>query len=234
MVSERVRQPLPGLTPTSYAILGLLAIRSWTTYELAQQMQRAVGQFWPRAESRLYEEPKKLVTHGLASAAPGQVGQRRRTVYSITPDGRRALADWIPNAPAPPTLECEGMVKVFFAEHGSRDDLLATISRIHDWTGERLAASAGIAGGYLAGEGSFEGRLPWLVLTGRFLDEFVFAVRRWASWAATVVETWPEDITQADPAWEELRGMADRVNAALMEGARRRRPPAGGVERDLN
>ena len=46
------------LTTTSYAILGLLSLRPWTTYELAQQMQRALGQFWPRAESKLYEEPK--------------------------------------------------------------------------------------------------------------------------------------------------------------------------------
>ena len=48
----------PALTTTSYAILGLLAVKPWTTYELAQQMRRALGQFWPRAESKLYEEPK--------------------------------------------------------------------------------------------------------------------------------------------------------------------------------
>ena len=30
------------LTTTSYAILGLLALRSWTTYELAKQMQRTL------------------------------------------------------------------------------------------------------------------------------------------------------------------------------------------------
>jgi PadR family transcriptional regulator AphA len=28
----------PPLTSTSYAILGLLALRPWTTYELAKQM----------------------------------------------------------------------------------------------------------------------------------------------------------------------------------------------------
>ena len=38
--------PTP-LTTTSYAILGLLAVKPWTTYELAQQMRRALGQFWP-------------------------------------------------------------------------------------------------------------------------------------------------------------------------------------------
>ena len=46
---------MAALTSTSYAILGLLAVKPWTTYELAQQMDRALGRFWPRAESRLYE-----------------------------------------------------------------------------------------------------------------------------------------------------------------------------------
>ena len=63
------------LTTTSYAILGLLAVKPWTTYELAQQMRRALGQFWPRAESKLYEEPKKLVAHGLARATQADDGQ---------------------------------------------------------------------------------------------------------------------------------------------------------------
>ena len=108
------------LTPTSYAILGLLAIQPWTTYELTRQMDRAVGQFWPRAESRLYEEPKKLVAHGLAAAEREHVGQRPRTVYSITPEGRERLATWVAQpAQSPPELHVEAMIKVFFAEHGS-------------------------------------------------------------------------------------------------------------------
>jgi PadR family transcriptional regulator AphA len=115
------------LTTTSYAILGLLAVKPWTTYELAQQMRKALGQFWPRAESKLYEEPKKLVAHGLARAASEMVGERPRTVYSITPKGRRAMAAWVPTPGAGPVLEFEALIKVFYAEHGSKDDLLAHV-----------------------------------------------------------------------------------------------------------
>ena len=52
------------------------------------------------------------------------------------------------------------------------------------WTDERLAVSAGIGREYLEGRGAFPERLPWLLLTGRLLDEHVLAVRRWAEWAA--------------------------------------------------
>ena len=44
--------PSKHLTTTSYAILGLLSLRPWTTYELAEQMQRALGQFWPPRDQR--------------------------------------------------------------------------------------------------------------------------------------------------------------------------------------
>ena len=77
----------PDLTTTSYAILGLLSLRSWSTYELAEQMQRALGLFWPRAESGIYREPKKLEAHGLARSTTEFVGQRPRTRYTITAKG---------------------------------------------------------------------------------------------------------------------------------------------------
>jgi DNA-binding PadR family transcriptional regulator len=64
------------LTTTSYAILGLLAIKPWTTYELAKQMEGSLRNFWPRAERKLYEEPRKLVAHQLATVQHGTVGKR--------------------------------------------------------------------------------------------------------------------------------------------------------------
>ena len=38
------------LTPTSYAILGLLALRPWSAYELTKQVRRSLHFCWPRAE----------------------------------------------------------------------------------------------------------------------------------------------------------------------------------------
>ena len=79
------------LTTTSYAILGLLAVKPWATYEMAKQLQRSLHFFWPRAESNLYAEPKRLVEAGLADAREEWNGDRRRTVYSITEKGRSAF-----------------------------------------------------------------------------------------------------------------------------------------------
>lgn len=211
------------LTPTSYALLGLLAIKPWTTYELAQQMDRALGQFWPRAESKLYEEPKKLVAHGLARASADKVGKRPRTVYTITAKGRRALAAWLPTPGDGPVLEFEQLIKVFFAEHGSKRDLLAVIDSVRDWTEKRVAIGAVIARDYLDGTGAYPERLPWLILSGQFLDEFAHAAGRWADWAAEVVEAWPDDIGSAEPEWATLENMARKNEAYLQRAESRRR-----------
>lgn len=208
----------PGqLTPTSFAILGLLAIKPWTTYELAQQMDLALGRFWPRTRSKLYEEPKKLVSHGLARAAQERVGKRRRTRYSITPQGRRALAEWVPTRGAGPQLEFESLIKVFFAEHGTKADLVATLERIRAGVREEAAGSRVIPRGYLDGTGAFPERLPWLILTGRLLNDFEVMVDAWAAWALGVVATWPEDLSDAEPDLGTLQAMAV-VADAMAEG----------------
>ena len=45
------------LTATSYAILGLLAIKPWTTYEPANQIDRTLHRLLPRARSKIDEDP---------------------------------------------------------------------------------------------------------------------------------------------------------------------------------
>ena len=199
---------MPTLTATSYAMLGLLSLKPWTTYELAQQMDRALGQFWPRAESKIYEEPKKLVANGLARASTELVGKRPRTVYSITAKGRRALAKWVPAPAAGPVLEFEQLLKVFFAEHATKADLLATLAAVRKGSAQRLAANARVPQSYLDGSGPFPERLPWLILVGQFLLDFHLMVERWAQWSSEIVETWPDELTAAQPDWKALEAQA--------------------------
>lgn len=199
---------MANISTTSYAILGLLSLRSWTTYELAEQMQRALGQFWPRAESGLYTEPKKLVAAGLAKSTTEHVGKRARERYEITAAGRKALKQWVPAEGAGPVIEFESLIKVFFAEHGTKTDLLNTLRDIKTKNEDFVAGTYAPSTEYLEGRGAYPERLPWLVLTARFLDEFDRLVDRWATWAIEEVEQWPEDIANAEPAWDALRDMA--------------------------
>jgi DNA-binding PadR family transcriptional regulator len=209
------------LTPTSYAVLGLLAIQPWTTYELAKQMDRTLNRFWPRARSKLYEEPKKLVMEGLAVAETGLHGRRPRTVYSITPKGQRALSAWLSTGSSDPVFESEHILKIFYAESGSSADVLATLDQLRDWVHDLTLRNVAVGSSYLSGSGAYPQRSEVLVLTGRFLDDYLEMIDRWAAWAGEVVSEWPADPSQAAP---DLAALAATVAQARVRAARWPRP----------
>src|SRR4029453_4571913 len=126
---SRPRDDMPsGLTTTSYAVLAQLAVRSWSTYELAQQRVRYFRYVWPRAESAIYREVKRLDAMGLVAAEREYVGKRPRTVYSITEAGRQVLREWLGTPVSPFAMDFEGMIRVFIATLGTKDHLLATLA----------------------------------------------------------------------------------------------------------
>jgi DNA-binding PadR family transcriptional regulator len=192
----------PTLTTTSYAILGLLAVKSWTTHELVQQVDRSLRRIWPRAQSRLYEEPKKLVAHGLARAEDDPVGRRRRTRYTITARGRRELAAWLHEPGDGPVLEFEQLLKITFADSGTKADVLTNLAATRAWVAQQNEENLATARAYTAGEGAFPERAAINQLGGRFLTDFYLMVARWVEWATAIVESWPDDPRRAvvDPA----------------------------------
>ena len=183
-------------TTTSFAILGLLTVRDWTTYELAQQVRRSLNWFWPRAERKLYDEPKRLVQEGLATARREHTGRRGRTVYQVTDAGRAALTAWLGEPPAARSAEFEGMLKVFFADAGSREQLLDTLDRIEQEASQRIDTLSAFA----TSEMPFPRRMHLRALTLTLQLEQEDAVRRWTRWAREQVEQW----TAADDpgAWD--------------------------------
>lgn len=191
LVTAGVKPAPRALTTTSFAILGLLSVRPWPAYELTGQMTRGMRHTWPRAESRLYQEPKNLVAHGLATASTELTGRRRRTIYTITARGRRELARWLEAESAPPQLESEAVLRATFADAGSKDALLGTLRKLRAdgaALGQQLADQAE---GYVSTGGPFPGRLHLIALVGRFLSDYAELLAGWAAWAEDTVAGWP-------------------------------------------
>lgn len=212
------------LTTTSYAILGLLALQPWTTYELAKQMEVSLHNFWPRAERKLYEEPKRLVAHGLAAVSRETVGRRPRSVYRITPEGRQALRHWLDEPGAMPVLEFEALVKVFFAEQGTKEQLLATLHRIRHGAEQRQRIDALWASHYLTTGGRFPDRAPVVTLVGQLQAQLNQTLADWARWAQDTASEWPEDLKRADIPVGALQEIAA---AAAHDEADSSTPPHG-------
>jgi DNA-binding PadR family transcriptional regulator len=198
------------LTTTSYGVLSVLAIRDHSTYDLTRQMRLSLHYVWPRAESNVYAEPKRLVAVGLAEAREEWTGGRRRTIYSITEAGRAALADWLASPSSRARYESEAVLKVFFAENGTQEDLLASIRAIRADALAAVEHFQRIADPYEAGEGPYPERFALAALVARLLAEQQSVAARWAAWAERVVSEW-DGPSGADAEWgvETLRAAGE-------------------------
>ena len=65
-------------------------------------------------------------------------------MYSITPEGRKALKRWLDDAPAAPALEFEALVKVFFSDGGTLAQLRSTIDHVERDAAARRAVLRGM------------------------------------------------------------------------------------------
>lgn len=210
---------MPELTSNSYAVLALLSVRPWSAYELSKQVKRSMAFYWPRAERAIYDEPKKLVAAGLASGTTEATGKRTRTVYRITPKGRRAFSRWLAQASAPPQFESEALVRVTFGESGSKEDLLAAIRSLRSHALALRAQAEEVIRGYVEGRGPFPERLHLLSVSGAFNVGYVRMLERWATWAEEVIERWPDTRTPAafPGALDVLRDLLGEVSGTSLE-----------------
>ena len=215
------------LTTSSYAVLSLLALRSWSGYELTQQATRSLRFAWPRSERLLYTEPKKLVEHGLASSHEESIGERVRTVYTITDEGRAALRSWMSTEPEPLLLEAEALLRLLFADLGTLDDAAATLDRLAEDARETHDEVLEINAGYLDGEHPFPERVHVSVLFATFQLELFELVGRWAEFAKTEIASWPttENLGMTERTESILRSML--AGRSLLEASNHRSPGDG-------
>lgn len=204
-------------TATSFALLGLLGIQSWTAYELVAQSKRSLHFFWPRSEAHLYAELKRLVERGHAASEVVEEGQRRRTRYTITSAGRAALEEWLGTRPSSPTLEVEGLVRMLLGDQGSTADLRSALE-----TTAHQALAAGVEGRTVIADllttgGPLPDRLHLTERAVSFFAEFQFLVHRWCEETLTIVDTWPDTrgVGLTPEARERLEQLAARIDAIV-------------------
>ena len=179
------------MTTSSYAVLALLDLKPWTGYELTQQAQRSLRYAWPKSERLLYSEPKKLVELGLATAHQEESGGRTRNIYTITDAGRQALTEWTSTRTQPPRLEIEALLRLLFADHGSREDVLGALDEFENDIDEHHQAIVELMGSYLDGGHPFPERTHLSVLFATFQIEIFKTIEGWIEFAREEIDEWP-------------------------------------------
>ena len=103
-----------------YAILGLLARRPSTGYELTQTFDRSLRTSWHASHSQIYPELGKLERAGLVEVV-GR-GARRSKTYALTGAGRDELRHWLVEAEPDRSQRNESGLRLFLTPLLSEPD----------------------------------------------------------------------------------------------------------------
>src|SRR4051812_9251890 len=180
------------LSSTAYALLGHIALRPWSAYELTRSLRRSLHWFWPRAESRIYDQARRLVDLGLAMASTERTGARKRTVYAATPAGRAALAQWLATEPETFAYHSEALLRVHLAGSGTKDDLLRAIDGVDATARAILADAREVATRYAEGGDTLEGDAHVGALVFDHLVSLATTLREWARRTHHEVDFWDD------------------------------------------
>jgi DNA-binding PadR family transcriptional regulator len=103
------------LSATGKVILGMLAARPRSGYQIKQLVDSSARFFWAASYGQIYPELKKLEEAGLIAGDDSSQGARQRTTFRLTARGKRAAREWIGKPPEVLETRDEGLLKLFFA-----------------------------------------------------------------------------------------------------------------------
>jgi PadR family transcriptional regulator, regulatory protein AphA len=103
------------LSATAKVILGMLAARPRSGYEIKQLVDSSARFFWAASYGQIYPELKRLEKAGLITGDDSSQGARQRTTFKLTAEGRLAAREWIAGPPEVLETRDEGLLMLFFA-----------------------------------------------------------------------------------------------------------------------
>ncbi len=101
----------------TYALLGFLSWHPFTGYDLKKLLSDSLAFYWTGNNAQIYRTLIELHREGLVTQEV-QVQDKYppRKVYTITPEGRAALREWVASAPEPPQLRNMFLVQLAWAD----------------------------------------------------------------------------------------------------------------------
>ena len=181
----------PPITTNAFALLGLLALRPrWSMWSLTTQLRRNMRFFWPRAESRIFAEARRLEARGLAHATNSFVGRRPRTTYSITAEGEAALRTWLATPPRPTILECESLLRVMLADFATAAQMHVALEQVRADARAILEVGRVVGPEYVRGDAPFQDQVHVRAHVMDFLSNHALMLLEWADRTEAISSEW--------------------------------------------
>ena len=118
-------------TPFRGALLGLIAHKPMSGYDLAKVFDSTLAFVWNAKHSQIYPELAVMLEEGFVEMR--EAGSRRRKEYVITERGREELIRWLTEAPpVPGIVRQEPLLRTFFLGFVSLEEAQTLLRRERD------------------------------------------------------------------------------------------------------
>jgi PadR family transcriptional regulator, regulatory protein AphA len=162
------RMANPELTLFSYEILGLVGREGAGPHDLRRMAQRGRLLAWA-GESQYYVEPKRLARLGYLEARKEPGRTRDRTVYTLTPEGRRALDDYAATPVSVLPFKSDALLRLLICDLVGEDITRASLDTLRSDVADlrrRLAESRSTAA-------QLPHRARYLLIAADFLERLL-------------------------------------------------------------
>ena len=121
---------------TASAILGLVAWKPMSGYDIKKLIEIGLSYFWHESYGSLYPTLDRLVEGGLATRKQEpRHGKRKRHVYRITAKGRREVGTWLREPTDIPRTRNELQLKFFLC---ARRPLAESVRLLEEYRAQQL------------------------------------------------------------------------------------------------
>ncbi|MFR9807195.1 PadR family transcriptional regulator [Pseudonocardia sp. RS010] len=168
-----------------HALLGLLAVRPRSGYELTKAFERDLGRYaWQAGHTSIYPELNRLAGAGLAEVT--HEGPRGARTYAVTPAGRAELRTWLLTPPKQAKVRNEQVLRMFLLSALDPADALVVLRRIAESTDQGVTELRKIREEHAAAP--VTGAEGFGQLAAEYGLRQYEAVRGWAHWAIERLE----------------------------------------------
>lgn len=164
-----------------HALIGLLAERPASGWDLARRFEEVLGAVWPAGHPQIYGELRKLREDGLIEVE--SEGPRGRTTYRATDAGLAEVRAWLNSAEVDHTIRLESLLRSVFFWLMTPEELADHLDREADYFRRAAAQYRALAAAKDRGEFGYSPQTQSLRIAAEAGARITESLAGWAAWA---------------------------------------------------
>lgn len=165
-----------------HALLGLLAEKPASGWDLSRRFEDVLGSVWPAGHPQIYGELRKLEEGGLTEV--DSEGPRRRKAYRVTDAGLAEVRHWLTDVEVDHTLRLEPILRSVFFWLMTPEQLTDHLNREAEYFEALAATYRSLAEAKDRGEYGSSVQTQSLRIAAEAGARLNEALSQWAAWAA--------------------------------------------------